>query len=411
MTALEAPHSSQSLRERTYRYGAWRASTWACETLCALAVVALLSDVAIVGLTFASPTVAIPDLVILPFFGFAIVGTIVAVLLVATARRREVFRDIWRLPKWILVLIGVIGVASVSTQSRTFAAVPPGQPGYDPHRNVYYFDDHGFWIIVSRARYLSGVASEIRGFLTPAAALTCVAVLVLSAEVYRRSAVTCPRWSEIPTPAPPRPRLCPHPLVGVLAVVVGLSSGAIGLGVITHRTDTFADGARVISSGQLTLHLAEGQWDVYGRCETRAAGVPYGCPTLTTSDVVVRALRTGALLTTAVDRTPDQTALEGLPSEGLLTFTVVRAGPYRVLLTRNQPRGLFVAPTRAVILRSLLWVIVLSVLGAFLAILGVVLLVRRGRWRLRLAPPVIDTGLRPRAPRTTVTYATATMGS
>jgi hypothetical protein len=45
-----------------------------------------------------------------------------------------------------------------------------------------------------------------------------------------------------------------------------------------------------------------------------------------------------------------------------------------------------------VILRGIIWEIVLSALGGLLAIFGIVLLFRRFRWRLRYAPPVIDTG-------------------
>jgi hypothetical protein len=375
---------------RPHSYGGWRVSTWLCKAMLTVSAIALVAEVVIFALTHASPTVNLPALIFFPFFGFGILGTFVAVIFVVAKRRVQVFFDIWRLPKWVLVLVGLVAIGAISQLGRSFSGTPPGQPGYDPHKLEYYFDEHGYWLIVSRSQYLAGVAADIRSFITPAAMLTCIPVIVFAAEVYRRRAVRYPPLREIPIPPPPRPRLCPRPLIGIATIVLGIAMGSAGLAVITHRLDTFANGAPVVSSGQLTLHLTPGQWDVYGRCETKSTGVPYGCPRLTTGDVIV--IGAGTQIPTNVDRTPDQTALEGLPSEGLLTFTIYQAGRYTFELSRAQPRGLFVAPTRAVILRGIIWVIAMSTLGGLLAIFGIVLLARRFRWRLRYAPAVIDTG-------------------
>jgi hypothetical protein len=89
------------------------------------------------------------------------------------------------------------------------------------------------------------------------------------------------------------------------------------------------------------------------------------------------------------DPSHDHISPDGLPAAGQLTFSIEKSGDYRLLLTRPVPKGVFVAESPGTVARSLVGNIVLAVLGTAVAVFGVVLVVRRIRWRLRDAPSVI----------------------
>jgi hypothetical protein len=106
------------------------------------------------------------------------------------------------------------------------------------------------------------------------------------------------------------------------------------------------------------------------------------------SDIVIRGAD-GSEVRASRDPSTDHISPDGLPAAGQLTFSIEESGDYRLLLTRPAPKGVFVAESPGTVARSLVGIIVLAVLGIAVAVFGVVLVVRRIRWRLRDAPPVI----------------------
>ena len=380
---------------RSVSYVTWRFTTALVKGIAAVAAFCVAADLVIWGLTFASPSLTMADWIFAPFFFFAIVGTFVtAAIVVGFHRRRpiDVLRLIRRLPAWLVGGLIMVGIVFFVTGPAELFANVPGQPGYDAFTHQYYFDNHGQMIPTDRAHYLSAVATQTRGFLSFAIAGTCVMRLLAGAELRRRRSVGAPRLSEIPAPPTPLPRLSPAPWLGLTTAAAGAVVLGISLAHIVQRVDAFLATPTVNTAG-VTEHLNAGPWVVFTWCETRAVDPPYGCSQMAPSDIVVTEVTTGTVVPTAPDPSADHVTRDNLPAAGQLTFSVARAGAYRLRLTRDVPKGVFVAESPGAIARALTATIVLAALGLAALAFGAVLLARRLRWRLALAPRVEVPGL------------------
>jgi hypothetical protein len=377
---------------RSVSYVTWRLTTELMKALVVAAVICLVSDLVIWGLTFASPSLVMPDWIFAPFFAFGILGTLVTVAVIVTSHGRhslDGIRLVRRLPVWLVAGLIVLGaVFFITGPAQLFRSVP-GQPGYNASTHQYYFDNHGEVIPTDRAHYLSAVATQTRFFLSFAIVITCVMILLSGAELRRRRVVTVPRLSEIPIPSPPLPRLCPAAWVGLSVGVLGLLVLSGSFTRIVQRVDSYLAHVPAVTTAGVTEHLSTGPWVVFTWCETHATDAPYGCSQMAPTDIVIRQVASGTVLPTAPDPSIDHMSPDNLPAAGQLTFSVVQSGSYELRLTREVPNGVFVARSPGTIARSLAGTIALAVLGLASLVLGVALLIRRALWRLRLAPRVI----------------------
>jgi hypothetical protein len=170
-------------------------------------------------------------------------------------------------------------------------------------------------------------------------------------------------------------------------VFAALALAVVPIIQVITRVDAYASNPLAVTTAGITQHLTDGPWVVFTWCETHATDAPYGCPPMAPSDIVIRGAD-GSVRATP-DPSNDHISPDGLPAAGQLTFSIEESGDYRLLLTRPAPKGVFVAESPGTVARSLVGIIVLAVLGIAVAVFGVVLVVRRIRWRLRDAPPVI----------------------
>jgi hypothetical protein len=377
---------------RSVSYLTWRLTTALVETLVVAAGICLVSDLVIWGLTFASPSLTMPDWIFAPFFGFGIVGTLATVAMIVTSHGRrslDGIRLVRRLPVWLVAGLIVLGAVFFITGPAQLFRRVPGQPGYNASTHQYYFDNHGDVIPTDRAHYLSAVATQTRGFLSFVIVVTCVMILLGGAELRRRRVVAVPRLSEIPKQPPPLPRLCPAAWVGLSVGVVALLVLSASFTRIVLRVDAYLANVPAVTTAGVTEHLSAGPWVVFTWCETHATDAPYGCPQLAPTGIVIRQVPSGTVLPTALDPSVDHVSPDNLPAAGQLTFSVAQSGAYELRLTREVPKGVFVAESPGTIARSLAGTIVLAVFGLASLALGAALLIRRMRWRLRLAPQVI----------------------
>jgi hypothetical protein len=382
--------------QRTVSYLNWRVTTTLLAVVVVAAVGCVIADVLIWALTFASPSVTMPDWVFAPFFAFAILGNLVVVGLIAAAHGTKSARRLTQLrhlPKWViggLVLIAAVffvtGLATFSSNSL------PGQPGYNASTKQYYFDDHGDVIPTDRAHYLNGVAHQTRLFISGAALFTSVALLLGSAELARRRSVDVPRLRDVPRQPPPLPRWCPAAVAGIGLAVVGLVVGGAAFSQIVRQVDSYLSAGPAVTTVGTTEHLTAGPWVVFTWCETHATDPQYGCAQLSPSDIIIQDQSSGAIIGTAPDPSTDHISPDELPAVGQLVFSVPKSGNYSLRLTREVPKGVFVNKSPGSVAHSLIGVIALTVLGLALLIGGLVLYIRRVGWRLRLAPRVIVQG-------------------
>jgi hypothetical protein len=377
---------------RSVSYVTWRLTTALVKGIAAAAALCVAADLIIWGLTFASPSLTMPDWIFAPFFAFAILGTFVTVAVVVGFHRRrsiDVLRVIRRMPAWLVGSLIVVGIVFFITGPAELFAKVPGQPGYNAFTHRYYFDNHGQVIPTDRAHYLSAVATQTRGFLSFAIAITCVMLLLASAEVRRRRNVDAPHLSQIPAPQTPLPRLSPAPWLGLTMAVVGAVVLSISFAHIVQRVDAYLANVPTVNTTGVTEYLSAGPWVVFTWCETHATDAPYGCSQMTPGDIVITEVTSGSIIPTAPDPSVDHVSPDNLPAAGQLTFSVAQAGAYELRLIRDVPKGVFVAQSPGTIARSLAETIVLALLGLAALAFGAVLLVRRMRWRLKDAPRVI----------------------
>jgi hypothetical protein len=383
------PHSGRSVS-----YLTWRLTTTVITAIVLTAVGCLVGDLVIWGLTFASPSIAMPDWIFAPFVGFALAGSLITIVAIGNVHRRRWFdalRLAGQLPTRLRAGLMVVGAVFLVTGPVELFSRVPGQPSYNAFTHEYYFQNHQEVIPTDRAHYLSAVATQTRAFLSFALFFTCCLILLGGAEMRRRRAVVVPPLREIPR-ATSKPRLCP-------AAPVGLTVGALGLVVlsgsfahIVQRVDSYLRQPSAVTTAGVTENLSAGPWVVFTWCQTHTTDAPYGCPPMASSDIVIEAAN-GELVPTALDPSTDHISPAGLPAAGQLTFSVAQSGFYSLRLTRDVPKGVFVAESPGTIARSLVLTILLGVVGLAALAAGVALLLRRVGWRLQAAPMVIDPGV------------------
>ena len=377
---------------RSVSYLSWRVTTLILKALLVLATTGVVAEIVIWLLTFASPSFTTPDWIFAPFFAFGLLGLFVTVGLIAiTHRTRSLPRLVQgrHLPYWLVGAVGLLGIAFIIVGPVQLFSNVPGQPGYNAFTKQYYFDDHGHVIPTDRVHYLSGVATQTRGFLSFAIVMGCVIVLLSSSDLLRRQSVSLPRLRDIPRPPGPLPRWCPPALAGVAAAALGLVVTVAAFTQIVDRIDSYLAVGPAITTEGVTEQLTGGHWVVFTWCEDHSTDSQYECARLRPTNIVVEDRATGAMIKTAPDPSIDHISPDDLPAVGQLTFSVPRTGVYSLRLTREVPKGVFVDKSPGSIARSLVAEIVLTVLGLGAMIIGIVLYVRRVHWRLRDAPRVI----------------------
>jgi hypothetical protein len=377
---------------RSVSYVTWWLTTALLKGIAAVAALSVAVDLVIWGLTFASPSLTMPDWIFAPLFAFALLGTFVTVTVVVGFHRRrpiDVLRLIRHMPAWLVASLIVVGIVFFITGPAELFANVQGQPGYNAFTHQYYFDNHGQVIPTVRAHYLSAVATQTRGFLSFAIAITCVMLLLASAEVRRRRNVNAPHLSEVPAPQTPLPRLAPAPRLGFTMAVVGAVVLFISFAHIVQRVDGYLANVQNVNTTGVTEHLSGGPWVVFTWCETHTTDAPYECSQMKPSDIVITEGTSGSIIPTAPDPSVDHVSPHNLPAAGQLTFSVAQAGTYELRLTREVPKGVFVAQSPGTIARSVARIIVLAALGLAAMVFGALLLIRRMRWRLKDAPRVI----------------------
>jgi len=375
---------------RKIPYGFWRVTTAMNSALVRLLVLALACDVAIMGFTFESPRIVMPDWIFAPFFALGIFSIFASVLfgLISGGQKNIMsIRKLSHIPVWLFPILAVTCVGSAIMFTKSFNSLAAGQPGYNAATQQYYYDDHGSITLTDRAHYLSAVVVQTRTFIGAAIIMTSVALAFAVAEARLRRSVSVPRLRDIPIPRTPKPRRCPSPLASSLIGIVGLAFVGIWGAVIVERIDGYASNAPLITAGGIHQHLGAGSWVVFVRCETTQIDAEYGCPTVLPADVVIQEVATGMALPTLVDPSSDHISPNGLPADGQLTFTVTKPGDYLLRTERPVPKGIFVAESPGQVARSLVPAIALTCVGLLVALLAVVSISRRVRWRLRFAPP------------------------
>ena len=378
--------------QRSFSYLNWRVTSALVSTLVVVGTFSVFGGVIIWGLTFASPSITMPDWIFSPIFTFAIFGNIAIIGLVAATHGQRVLSrviQIRRLPAWVVWGLALIAVIFFVTGPLQLFSDVPGQPGYNAFTKEYYFNDHGTAIPTDRAHYLSAVATQTRGFLSFAIAFTCMALLIGGAEVAWRRSIETPRVGEIPTPPPPRPRLSPPAALGISLAAIGLVIGLLSFGRIVTRVDNYLGATPGVTTAGITAHLTKGPWVVFTMCETHATNAPYGCPPLNPGDIIIEGKTSGIALETAPDPSTDHISPGQLPAAGQLSFSVASEGLYSIRLTRDVPKGVFVAESPGTIARSLAGIIALTFVALSVLGFGVVLWVRRVTWRLQDAPRVV----------------------
>jgi hypothetical protein len=386
------PWPPPSEERRSVTYLAWRVSTAMTYALVVVAVGCLVMEVVIWGLTFASPSITMPDWIQFPFFAFGIFGMFAIFGLAmfthgsTTLVRLNRFRH---LPGWVIVGLILTGLVFVATGPFKLFADLPGQPGFNTSTKQYYFNNHGQVIPTDRIHYLAGVATQTRGFISFALGMTCLVVLLAGAELALRRSVRVPRYRDIPLPTSPLPRFWPPTTLAVALTIIGLVVGSFGFSVIVDHVDSYLANPIAVTTSGTTEQLTAGPWVVFTWCETHATNAPYGCPQLNPSDIVIQDLASGAVLESLPDPSVDHISPEELPASGQLVFRVPSRGSYLLRLTRPVPKGVFVSESPGTIARGVAGAIVLTLVGLGIFVFGCATWIRRVNWRFSGAPRVV----------------------
>lgn len=371
-------------------YPAWRVSTVCLQVIAIMATGGLVAGIAIWGLTWASPRFTMPDWIFAPFFAFGIAGVFLSVALVAITHGKRLplgWSYLRILPRWLAGVVSVLGTGFLLTGSVQLFRSAPGQPGYNSWTHQYFFDNHGSTIPTTRGPYLSAVAIQTRGFLSFAVAFMFVALLVSASELAQRKRIVTPRITEVAEPAQ-RPRLCPRAWVSAVFLLGAVTLATGPVTQIVHRVDAYASNGPKVTTNETVSFLKSGDWVVFAWCQTHATNAPYGCPSMSPSEIEIRRSSTGVILTTLLDRSVDHISPNGLPAAGQLTFSVQTSGNYELLLTQKIAKGVFLAPSPGSVARALAGDIVVTVFAVLCIVIFLILLCRRVAWRLRGVPRV-----------------------
>jgi|GEM_PF-1656602 len=388
------PVEPQPKKTREVSFLTWKFALWLTRVTMYAAICALVADVTIWALSFATPHVVMPDWVFAPFFAFAIASGGIAVLTWSRSHgwpRTKVpisFKQFNGTQRVVLVALFALSVVAAITSDATLITGVPGQPGYNAATHQYYFDSHGSVTITTRARFLAAVALQTRAFISFAMLFTFAAVLILSGEYRARRSVEVPSISALTLPANDAPRWSVRALPGATLVVLASVIAVVGMSGIVGRVDRYLAAPRDVTVSGITQYLSAGPKVVFVFCKTNAMDASYDCPSVTPSDIVINSRANGATLSTYFDPSTDHISPRELPAVGQLVLHVPAPGEYRIRLTRPIAKGVFVAESPGVIARSAAGSILLTVLGIAGLVVGIVLLIRRLRWRASSALPV-----------------------
>ncbi len=164
--------------------------TWLNSAVCVVAAVSATAVAASWLLTFTPWSRLMPSAYFAPFFAllFPLFGW--AVFVVSVVRRRErperkpgdLLEEVPPGARIPVILAAVAAGVSFLTGIRSL----PGQPGYDPAKHRYFYDNGGTLIPTTHAGYLHAVAAQNRLFLGVTLVFTSAAAAIARGERRRR---------------------------------------------------------------------------------------------------------------------------------------------------------------------------------------------------------------------------------
>lgn len=349
----------------------------------AVCVVAAASATAIAVswlLTFTPWSRFMPGSYFVPFFAlmFPLFGWAMVVLNVVRRRpgaRRPPADLLKEIPR-AKVLLMLAGAAAVASFLSGFGPLQ-GQPGYDPAKHRYFYNDHGTLIPATRAGYLHAVAAQNRLFLGVTLVFTTAALAITWDERARRrrDLVTPGRWRR---PVRPRPKVPLPAWALALAAAAGLAGLATCAVLIVSRIDAYNTSGPYLRAGQpVQVVLAPDDYVVFVGCTQDIR-----CPQLEPSGLSV----SGALDVFA-DPSPDRLSEAAQPFRGELSFTVPERERVRLELSARLGQPVFVVPSPGEEAHALIgWIALagLSLVVLVAAATGLVLLLI---WRLGFGRP------------------------
>jgi hypothetical protein len=359
-----------------------------------VSTLALIADLIIWTLSFATSHVVMPDWVYAPFFALSIVTVAVAVNSWSWSHgssKRETrmnFTALSQPARYFLATAIPLAVAAVVTSFLSLATRAPGQPGYNAPTHQYYFDNHGVITLTNRLHYLSVVGVQTRAFISVALLFTLIGTSMLAGAKRSRAKVRVSSLSALPNPEIDKPQWSVSALSGAVLTCLAVAAIVLGMNAIVGRVDSYLSHTEPVSESGTTEYLSPGPKVVFVFCETDAIDAAYECPPLASKDIVILATLDGARVTTHPDPSTDHISPKDLPAVGVLSFVVRRGAWYRIRLTRSIPQGVFVANSPGTVARRVTGDVVLTASG--LGVLGAtaILLIRRLIWRVSGAPSI-----------------------
>lgn len=359
--------------------------TWLNSAVCVIAAVSAVAVAVSWLLTFSPWTQFMSSGYFVPFFTlmFPLFGWAVFVtnVLRRPAGSRQPPADLMKaVPRGARVPLTLAAVAA-GVSFLTALVSLPGQPGYDPVRRRYFYDDHGTLIPATQAGYLHAVAAQNRLFLGVTLVFTSAAAAIAWGEWSRRprDPVAPVRWRH---PVRPRPRIpVPGPALAVAAAagLAGLAACAI---LIIGRVDAYNTSGPYLRAGHpVRALLAQDDYVVFVGCTQDIS-----CPQLAPAALSVSAI-SGSALDVFPDPSPDRLSEAGQPFRGELSFTVPRTEQVRLDLSARPGQPVFAVPSPGEEAHALTgWIALagLSLVVLIAAATGLVVLA----WRLGFGTPV-----------------------
>ena len=241
-------------------------------------------------------------------------------------------------PRRARIPLGAAFVAVWATSLDAMSALP-GQPGYDPKRHRYFYDEHGVIVPATRDAYLHAVAVQNRLFLGVAMVFTSIAVVVTYQErARRRRDLSVPdRWLR---PVRPRPKVPVPAAVLALAAAVALGGTVTCATLIIGRVDAYNGHAIYLRAGHpVRVLLARDDYVVFVGCTQAMA-----CPPLEPAALSVRSVQAGAAAVVP-DPSSDHLSEGAQPFVGQLSFIVPRTEVVQIGLATDPGQPVFVVPS------------------------------------------------------------------
>ncbi len=137
----------------------------------------------------------------------------------------------------------------------------PGQPGYDPAKHRYFYDNGGTLIPATHVGYLHAVAAQNRLFLGVTLVFTWAAAAIAWGErSRRRNLVTPARWRR-------RPKIPLLACALALAAAAGLAGSAACAVLLVGRVDAYDTSGPYLRAGQpVQVLLAPDDYVVFVGC-------------------------------------------------------------------------------------------------------------------------------------------------